>query len=80
MWRPSRSDQKAARSATRICRGVTSPENADGESAPTMPTAPSPNVQVASTQPELRLWRQISQAPVMIADKASATAMTVVTN
>ena len=77
MWRPSRSDQKATEERNQDLPRRHEPGKRDGASAPTMPTAPSPKVQVASTQPELRLWRQISQAPVMIADSASATAMTV---
>ena len=44
------------------------------------PTAPSPKVQVVSIQPELRVPRQASQAPVMIAARLTLTATTIARN
>ncbi len=49
-------------------------------SAPAQPTAPSPKVQVVSIQPELRVLRQASQAPVMIAARLTLTATMIVRN
>ena len=44
-----------------VLRGLSSRHGPDGKRAPTQPTAPKPNVHVASTQPEFRVPRQANQ-------------------
>ena len=77
MCRPRRSDHTATRTATSICRVVTPPVSKDGVNAPAQPTIPSPKVHVVSIQPELRVPRQASQAPLMIAARLTLTATTI---
>ncbi len=78
MCRPRRSDHTATRTATSSWRVITPPVESDGVNAPAQPTAPSPKVQVVSIQPELRVLRQASQAPVMIAARLTLTATMIV--
>jgi hypothetical protein len=80
MCRPRRSDHTATRTATSSWRVVTPPVTSDGVNAPAQPTAPSPKVQVVSIQPELRVLRQASQAPVMIAARPALTVTTIARN
>src|SRR5689334_7267584 len=73
MCRPSRSAHAIAKAATSACLDSNAPAPVTGISAPIRPTAPTVNVQIVSTHPELRVPRQASQASDIPAPRAAAT-------